>query len=166
MTNESSIGDPNIFEIYKKNLEEFSSVSDDYTNIMNKDNLLYINNIFASQSHIIIGLASGLFITTYSKETLDKKFIMISSHTHIVYEKFNSTWITNGNLGFPYYRGLMVCINGKWFPYPNALKETFLKSGDIIKMGYYDQLNQITQIQDPTLSIDYLMSIVEFNIVP
>jgi len=97
VTNESSIGDPNILEIYKKNLEEFSSVSDDYTNIMNKDNLLYINNIFASQSHIIIGLASGLFITTYSKETLDKKFIMISSHTHIVYEKFNSTWITNGN---------------------------------------------------------------------
>jgi hypothetical protein len=69
-----------------------------YVNLITKDSLLYVNNIFASQSDIIVGLASGLFITTYSKETLNKKFIMISPKNHIVYEKFNSYWIKNDNI--------------------------------------------------------------------
>ena len=94
VTNENAITDSVILEEYKKNLDEFSSNND----IMKKDNLLYVNNIFASQSDIIVGIASGLFITTYSKETLDKQFIMISNDNHIVYEKFNSSWIKNDNV--------------------------------------------------------------------
>jgi hypothetical protein len=98
VTNENTINDPTILKMYKDNLEEYSNISYEYNDIMNKDNLLYINNILASQSDIIIGLASGLFITTYSKETVDKKFIMISSENHMVYEKFNHIWIKNDNI--------------------------------------------------------------------
>ena len=93
VTNETAITDPTILEAYKKNIEEYSK-----NDIITKDSLLYINNIIASQSDIIVGLASGLLITTYSKETLNKKFIMISSVNHIVYEKFNSKWIKNDNV--------------------------------------------------------------------
>ena len=94
VTNETAITDANILEIYKKNIEEYSDNND----LITKDNLLYINNIIALNSDIIVGLASGLFITTYSKETLNKKFIMISPENHIVYEKFNSYWIKNHNI--------------------------------------------------------------------
>jgi hypothetical protein len=111
VTNENTINDPTILEMYKNNLEEYSNISYHYNDIMKKDNLLYINNIFATQSDIIVGLASGLFITTYSKETLDKKFIMISNDNHILYEKFNSSWIKNDNID-AIIKGIETFIKG------------------------------------------------------
>jgi hypothetical protein len=77
-----------------------------------------------------------------------------------------SNYVANNSIGLALYRGLMVNINNKWFPFPNNFKEMFLKAGDTIKMGYYDQYIQSSQITDPNSSINYLMSIVEFNIVP
>jgi len=90
VTNIDSISDPDILNAYNNNISN-------YDDIIKKDNLLYINNIIASQSDIIVGLASGLFFTTFSKETLNKQFILLAPENHILYEKFNSNFININN---------------------------------------------------------------------
>ena len=93
VTNKESINDPKILGEYNKNIDEYSN-SAEYINLIKNDNLLYINNIIASQSEYVLGLPSGLFITTFSKETLDTKFIILSPFNLLaVHENFNYTWI-------------------------------------------------------------------------
>jgi hypothetical protein len=67
---------------------------------------------------------------------------------------------------FNLYHGLMVNVNGSWFQSPSTLKETFLKTGDTIKIGYYNQDTKSNQFSNVNFSFDYLISIVEFNIIP
>lgn len=80
-------------------------------------------------------------------------------------EKIAYTGAQNSlNIGL--YRGLMACINSKWITNSSLLKETFLKAGDSLKLGYYDEYNPSSQLSDNTIKLDYLISIVEFNIIP
>ena len=87
VTNKDSITDPNIIDLYNKNINEYNN------DIMTNDNLLYINQIIASKSDFVLGATSGLFYTTFSKESLNTKFILIGCLPHILYDKFNMTFI-------------------------------------------------------------------------
>ena len=62
------------------------------------------------------------------------------------------------------YKGFMACINNKW-TFISTLKDSFLKAGDTIKLGFYDQSSG-TPIPATSANLDYFISIVEFNIVP
>ena len=92
VTNESCINNNIIYEKYKKNIL-------DYTNndLMIGDKTLLFNNVCASQSDIIIGLSSGLFITTFSSNTINKKFIFITKDKFIIHSKFNVIYLENMN---------------------------------------------------------------------
>jgi hypothetical protein len=72
---------------------------------------------------------------------------------------------SNNVNGFQLYKGIMFCLNNKWI-FISSLKETFLKAGDTIKIGYYDQYLGTSQVPISGVNFDYFISIVEFNIVP
>jgi hypothetical protein len=92
VTNESCINNNIIYEKYKKNILDHTN-----NDLMIKDNTLLFNNVCASQSDIIIGLPSGLFITTFSSNTINKKFIMLTRRQYIIHSKFNVIYSENIN---------------------------------------------------------------------
>jgi hypothetical protein len=61
-----------------------------------------------------------------------------------------------------YYEGFGLIVNNLW-TYGDNYNELFLKAGDTLKVGYYNQQNQSTYFAGITL--DFVISIVEFNIV-
>jgi hypothetical protein len=61
-----------------------------------------------------------------------------------------------------YYQGFGLIVNNIW-TYGENFKELYLKAGDTLKIGFYNQSNQSTYFAGITL--DFVISIVEFNIV-
>ena len=61
-----------------------------------------------------------------------------------------------------YYQGFGLIVNNIW-TYGENYKELYLKAGDTLKIGYYNQQYQTTSFAGITL--DFVISLVEFNIV-
>ncbi len=61
-----------------------------------------------------------------------------------------------------YYQGFGLIVNNIW-TYGENYKELYLKAGDTLKIGYYNQQYQTTYFAGITL--DFVISLVEFNIV-
>jgi len=83
VTNPEMIKDENVLQRYANNNKELISSSK-----------LYENAIVAEFSDIVIGMSSGLFITTITKESLvSSKFIVISDYDHIFHDKVKITTV-------------------------------------------------------------------------
>ena len=61
------------------------------------------------------------------------------------------------------YNGFALNINNKWL-FGENFNEIFLKSGDTIKLGWANQ-SASSGYNAPFANFDYVISIVEFNIV-
>jgi hypothetical protein len=92
VTNENSIINQSLYQKYKQNILEQTNHE-----IMLGEKSLWFNNICASQSDIIIGLRSGLFITTFSKNTINKKFIFMSDIDTFIHPYFNVVYSMDNN---------------------------------------------------------------------
>ena len=61
-----------------------------------------------------------------------------------------------------YYAGFGLIVNNIW-TYGGNYNELYLKAGDTLKIGYYNQSFQSTYFAG--ITFDFVISLVEFNIV-
>jgi len=98
VTHIENIIDNNILNLYYANIHRFiTNELSGYNLIVNNTNL-YQNELFASCSDIVLGLASGLFLITMTDKTTHCKFIILSQDIYRIYDKFNFTTISSQNL--------------------------------------------------------------------
>ena len=71
---------------------------------------------------------------------------------------------TNYNGIQPLYNGFALNINSKWL-FGENFTEIFLKSNDTLKLGWTNQ-STTSGYSAPFVNFDFVISIVEFNIVP
>jgi len=93
LTNPESLGESTTSKQYFSRLKEY--LNDD---IFYKTNPFYINEMYAKNCDIIIGSASGLFLSLMTTNTFNKKFIMYSQDgKFFAHERFNLNYITEYN---------------------------------------------------------------------
>lgn len=73
--------------------------------------------------------------------------------------------VTVSNGVQPQYCGFALNINSKWL-FGENFTEIFLKSNDTIKLGWTNQAPTSGGYSAPFANFDFVISIVEFNIVP
>lgn len=90
VTNPEILGDSTIDKIYFSQLKEYLN-----NDIFHRTNPFYINEIYAKNCDIIIGSASGLFLSLMTTHTFEKKFVLYSNFgKYFVHERFNLNYIT------------------------------------------------------------------------
>jgi hypothetical protein len=95
--------------------------------------------------------------TTYTVPT--GKIWKIKYVTHLPYTTTQSIYTNNQPVNY----GFALNINSKW-QFGENFTEIFLKSGDTIKLGWTNQTAP-SGFNAPFANFDYVISIVEFNIV-
>jgi hypothetical protein len=98
VTHIENIIDPYIHTLYTDNINKFTNNNQISYNLLVNNTNLYQNELIASCSDFILGLASGLFLTTMTDKTTHCKFIILSQDIYRIYNKFNFITITSQNI--------------------------------------------------------------------